>query len=53
MLLDEVGKDVFNSSLTNEITNRKKTAIWQRIANKHRSVVSVRERWGRPQGVVQ
>ncbi|XP_025083455.1 uncharacterized protein LOC112557677 [Pomacea canaliculata] len=42
------------SSLTNEITNKKKSAIWQRIADKiaascgveHRSLVSVREKWG-------
>lgn len=42
------------SSLGNEITNRKKAAVWQRIADKlaascsteHRSLVSVREKWG-------
>ncbi|PVD35544.1 hypothetical protein C0Q70_02507 [Pomacea canaliculata] len=56
ILLEEVRleKEYLMSSLTNEITNKKKSAIWQRIADKiaascgveHRSLVSVREKWG-------
>ncbi|XP_025091472.1 uncharacterized protein LOC112562426 [Pomacea canaliculata] len=56
MLLEEVRleKECLMSSLGNEITNRKKAAVWQRIADKlaascsteHRSLVSVREKWG-------